>query len=119
MSMDVTAIAESMGMDAKQAEAYLMACDEAIISDEFMATRQGNKVHLAIRLHGLGGRMVLSQCREILARWHQDSPVLLAPVRHGNERWLHHRKCPPLAQSSDQISDNFNSCMRLTTPGLG
>jgi hypothetical protein len=85
MSMDVTAIAESMGMDSKQAEAYLMACDEAIISDEFMATRKGNKVHLAIRLHGLGGRMVLSRCREILARWHQDNPVLLAPVRHGND----------------------------------
>ncbi len=87
MSMDVTAIAESMGMDSKQAEAYLLTCDEAIISDEFMATRQGNKVHLAIRLHGLGGRMVLSQCREILARWHQDNPVLMVALLAGGREW--------------------------------
>jgi predicted GNAT family acetyltransferase len=82
--MEALDVADSLGIDRGKAGEYLKLCDEVVEGNEFVAARRGNVVHLAIRVRGLGGRRVLSRCREILARWFESEPFLRAPVRHEN-----------------------------------
>lgn len=74
-----------LGIDVETAQAYMLTCDEVVESDEFVATLKDDTVHLAIKLHGLGGRKVLRECERVLSRWFERHAFLRAPVKIGND----------------------------------
>lgn len=82
--MTALEVARNMGLTARQADEYLRACRDVIERPHHVAILKGNEVHLAVRVKGLAGRRVLRECGATLARWFDVEPVLLAPIRHGN-----------------------------------
>ena len=77
-------VAMKMGLTIKQFEDHSNAFTDVVEAEHFVAALKGNEVHLAIELKGLGGRRVLRECRDVLRRWLDLEPVLVAPVKHGN-----------------------------------
>lgn len=79
-------VAMRMGLTIKQFDDYTNACTDIVEADQFVAILKGDEVHLAAGVAGLGGRRLLRECRDVLRRWLDLEPVLVAPVKHGNER---------------------------------
>lgn len=77
-------LATEMGLTIQQFEDYTNDCDDIVEAEQFVAILRDDEVHLAVKLTGLGGRKLLRDCKSILARWFEDNPVLLAPVKHAN-----------------------------------
>ena len=84
--MTALEVAEALGVDKTMAQEYLFACQDVVESAQYVATLKGNTVHIAAKVDGLGGRKLLRQCRETLARWFDNEPVLYAPVKPGNDK---------------------------------
>ena len=65
---------------------YLAESDDVVETPQVLAVLRGNQTHLQLTIKGLSGRKALRKCREILAKWFEIHPVLIAPVKHVNEK---------------------------------
>ena len=84
--MNTLEVAKDMNIDPAYAEKYLLECEDVVESAMYVATLKENTVHIAARVPGLGGRLLLKQCRATLAEWFSCHAVLYAPVKFGNNR---------------------------------
>ena len=84
--MNALQTAEALGVSPAEAGAYIQGCDEVVESGQYVATRKGPTVHIAVKMKGLGGRKLLKDCRETLRGWFDKEDTLFAPVKFGNHK---------------------------------